>query len=176
MNASGMVGSNVGMLVVLFCIAFLPKAMATSLPKDLEEIARSVGCSPMDDSYFDRKGIILPPYLYGYPVYPREKETRAVFWCHHEERDKHLLVFVRGGKPYHESCPSIIEIDSGYPLGLSISRESKVPLSQFVYINEPLKQGPADKFTESPILRDGADDLERNFYCYKGKWLYRLLH
>src|SRR3990172_1931605 len=64
------------------------------LPEELRNLAAGIGCKAVP-GFYDRLGMVEPPYLYGY--LPGDKEESAVFWCYREAESKpYLLVFVEG--------------------------------------------------------------------------------
>lgn len=63
-----------------------------------------------------------------------------------------------------------------YPGGLSIHKDRKTTLDDFVYLHDARKRGPKNiKLSANGILSeyDGVEDL---FYCHKGEWLVRQRH
>ena len=73
----------------------LPEGRPTNLPQDLEALAELMDCGPVP-GFFDRPGMVEPPYLYGYV--PGWKGNSAVFWCYRSEDEPYLLVAMRDGK------------------------------------------------------------------------------
>src|SRR4051794_7353741 len=57
------------------------------MPRDLVDFARANGCAPIDN-FFERPGMINPPYVYGW--LPGDKEKSVVFWCEKASKDRKL--------------------------------------------------------------------------------------
>lgn len=142
-----------------------------AFPEELRVLRENAGCGPVP-GYFDRPGMVEPPYLYGW--LPGKRESSAAFWCFrggvNDERP-YLLVLVENGR-ISETIPWEI-----FPGGLSLHDSSAIPLSDFLFIDEPAQRsGPAGKMTEFPPLRSEYDGVITLFYRYDGRWLYRILH
>jgi hypothetical protein len=96
----------------------------------------------------------------------------SVFWCALTV-DRFWLVFVQGGQLMHPECSPILDWHYS-PKGLSLSTESR-PLNEFVYVDGSGRAGPSGKRTAGSIVVDGDDSLSKEFYCYKGRWMVRIL-
>lgn len=151
-------------------------AQTGSLPKELGEVARQNGCSEVK-RFFDRPGMIDPPYVYGY--LPGPKENSAAFWCEKKEGDKDiflLIFFFKGERPEEYKCSQKLQLKTGYPGGLSIYKDRGTTLEFFQYLNDPKrKPPPTEKLDHNGILSE-YDGVGLLFYCYKGEWVVRITH
>ena len=163
-----------------------PKGDGT-LPDELLQIAKELGCGPVP-GFYDSPGDIDPPYLYGWPPKNKKEET-AVFWCHRKHKEEpYLLVFVEdlgSGRKGRVAYTSPSEYEPG---GLSIfdwpninfyGREDEgpydpkhLPLDPFVYIDNPKEHGPKGKTTEYAPLQDSYDGISTLYYRHEGRWLW----
>jgi len=142
------------------------------LPNDLLDIAQKNHCDQIDD-FYDRYGVLDPPYVYGYLA--GEKEKSAVFWCERKENNKsqyNLIIHSSSQNKGLQNCPNKI-IWLNYPGGLSIYKDINTSLDDFVYIENPQKRPPKKiKMTHNAILSE-YDGKEELFYCHEGAWLMR---
>ncbi len=150
----------------------IAKEKVKLLPADLLNIARNYQCDQIDD-FYDRPGMVNPPYTYGYLT--GLDEDSAVFWCEKKENNKrlyYLIIYSRSEKKGLQNCPSKI-IWRNYPGGLSIYKDITMTLNDFVYIATPRNRVPQNKkMTHNAILSE-YDGKEELFYCYDGEWLVR---
>jgi hypothetical protein len=147
-----------------------------SLPEELREVALKSGCSEVK-RFFDRPGMVNPPYVYGY--LPGPKENSAAFWCEKKENDKEIFLlnfFFKGEIPEEYICSQSIQRKTGYPGGLSVYKDRDTTLEFFHYLNDPKRKPPAnEKLTHNGILSE-YDGVGLLFYCYKGEWIVRITH
>ncbi|MEP6643401.1 MAG: hypothetical protein ABJA69_02805 [Acidobacteriaceae bacterium] len=140
------------------------------MPRDLIDFALANACSPIDN-FFDRPGLINPPYVYGW--LPGDPERSAVFWCKNTSG---------GGKPYSlkfklvapkesAGCPTSIEW-SDQPGGLSIEMRAHLDLIDFHYVTRPKQMGPSRVVANAKVLVSYYDGLSDVFFCYEGRWLF----
>lgn len=143
------------------------RAADEGLPIDLMNIAQSLGC---DSVNYERDGRIDPSYLYGYR--PDDRNNSAAFWCFQALTHKYLLVFVRKGKlEAFGGCPPTLSLPGGFPGGLSLWKEQRLPLWKFYFLDRPSEHGPRGQFTQyAPILEE-YDGVGSFIYCHKGRWL-----
>lgn len=139
------------------------------MPRELVDFARANGCAPIDD-FFDRPGMINPPYVYGW--LPGDPENSAVFWCKKTEKDgkPYILMFKPADSKQLRGCPAVIEWGDP-PGGLSIETRARLALVKFRYVNAPKRNGPSSVVTRARVLVNYYDGLSDVFYCYRGKWL-----
>jgi len=142
-------------------------------PQELQELAKQHDCSQVSD-FYDRPGMIQPPYVYGYV--PGEEES-AAFWCEREglgTRTYFLVFDFRTTAHENTKCPDKIEWPNGYPGGLSLYNDKRATLKDFVYLDEPKKRPPENVHLKHNAIRSEYDGVAAIFYCYKGKWLVRM--
>jgi hypothetical protein len=161
-------------------------AAAQTLPEELSKAAAKHGCIA-DSSFFQRPGMVLPPYVYG--VFPGDEETSAAFWCEIPGgRLKHRLVFVTRAPRSVDldaaarvpgKCPETLDWWNP-PGGLAIygggqrGQGVRVSLRDFQSVVSPRRElGLTDSTAYAP-LRDYYDGVETLFYCHNGQWLYRM--
>jgi hypothetical protein len=81
-------------LCILLLTLFARVSWADTLvmPRELVDFAHANGCTPIDN-FFERPGMVNPPYVYGWLSGDQEKS--AVFWCKRAEKnDKpYILMF-----------------------------------------------------------------------------------
>jgi hypothetical protein len=156
-------------LGALICLASPSRACDDQLPEELRALRQEAGCSAIQD-FYDRLGFVDPPYLYGY--LPGAREESAAFWCIRKGADqRYLLVLVEKHR-----IASTVPWDM-YPGGLSLNDSSGIPLSEFVYVDDPKKgTRPPGKQTEFAPLRSEYDGVVTLFYRDGDRWLYRVLH
>jgi len=159
-----------GMLILVAILLTTSRAVLAGddqLPQKLRELRTQVGCGPVS-GFYDRPGMVEPPYLYGY--LPGGKEESAAFWCHREGAEKpFVLVLVEKGR-----VTSTIAWQN-YPGGLSLDDSAPLRLSDFRYVDKPEQRGPVDAKTTHPSLRSEYDGVITLFYHHGDRWLYRLL-
>ena len=131
------------------------------------------GCEAVP-GFYDRPGMVEPPYLYGY--LPGNKEESAVFWCYREGESKpYLLVFVEGlGMDGEGHITSTIPWQN-FPGGLSLYETRQVPLSELRYVDEPSKYGSEGKTTQYAPLQSYYDGVITLFYRDGDRWLYEII-
>jgi hypothetical protein len=145
----------------------LSQGRPTNLPQELEALGAELACEPVP-GFFDRPGMIEPPYLYGYV--PGWKGDSAVFWCFRPEDEAYLFVAMREGR-----IRSHFVWRGGFPGGLSLDVVERRSLSSFVYVDDWMTSGPAGVYTAyKPVVSyyDGEVDI---FYEHEGRWLVRRL-
>lgn len=186
-------------LLILCILALAMPRMALAegppLPSELSEPAKEVGCQPIE-GFFDRPGMVQPPYLYGYQpgkgMLPEaEVEKSAALWCRKSagEGTVHLLLFARKARPFHGfslaksqallPCSPVLEWPAARgnpPGGLSVARAVGEPLSGFRYADDLERSGPSDQRTTHPPLQSRYDGAGWDFYCHEGRWLVRGRH
>jgi hypothetical protein len=163
-------------VIILFSLWINSNVLAEEkiklLPSDLLDVARSYQCDQIN-AFYDRPGMINPPYAYGYSEGP--EEDSAVFWCEKKENNKRLFYLIIHSSPEIkgvQNCPNKI-IWSNYPGGLSIYKDFHTTLDDFVYIRDTKKKAPPNlKMTHNAILSE-YDGKEELFYCHDGNWMVR---
>lgn len=101
-----------------------PASPALVMPQELVGFARASGCEPIND-FFDRPGMIDPPYVYGWLA--GDKERSAVFWCQRPDDRAHpYRLMFRPADPGQLGCPATIEWRNP-PGGLSIDKRTTWP-------------------------------------------------
>ncbi len=160
-------------LVIVSILPGLSFAQGKILPLELSRIAKEMGCEQIEN-FFERESIIFPPFVYGY--LPGDEESSVAFWCLDRGRHKYLLVTKHSFENDERfSCPRVLEKDTP-PWGLSVSKEKRIPLNQFVFADNPRSRGPTNRVTLYPPLRDYSDGIETLYYCHLGKWMVRVRH
>jgi hypothetical protein len=140
----------------------------TNLPQELEALGAKLGCEPVP-GFYDRPGMIEPPYLYGY--IPGRKENSAVFWCFRRKDEMYLFVAMRNGRIH-----SHFEWPYGFPDGLSLDTVERRLLSSFVYVDNPRMRGPEGRYTEYKPVVSYYDGMTHILYEHEGRWLVRQYH
>ena len=141
------------------------------MPGELVEFAELSGCSQLSDFYEMNYGPVDPPYVYGYLENGRQN---AVFWCKNvqSQKDTYFLIFVFKymPRPFNQ-CPDKIQWHR--PGGLSIYRDKKTTLKDFVYLDDPKRKVPQNvRLIHDAIISD-YDGIQDLFYCHEDKWLVR---
>lgn len=158
--------------VLLGALAGWQPAAAQMLPADLAKVARQHSCGPVI-GFFERPGMIEPPYLYGY--IPGDIEDSAAFWCERTDSRPRSFLLVLVNSQAASTCPQLIEWSS-FPGGLSLG-EPDTSLEEFTYVED---QGADSRLsgarTRYAPLRDYYDGVETLFYCHDGRWTYRIRH
>jgi hypothetical protein len=159
--------------VVVGTFVFLASATALQadtlvMPRELVDFAHANGCAPIDD-FYERPGMVSPPYPYGWLA--GDPESSAVFWCKKlEKSDRPYLLLIKATNANDLSgCPPKIDYWNG-PAGLSIETRKRFSLSDFAYVAEPRRAGPAVVIPLAKVIVDYYDGLSSTFYCYKGQW------
>ncbi len=156
---------------VAFSVAFASASRAETLvmPRELIDFARAGGCVPIDN-FYDRPGMVNPPYVYGWLA--GDPENSVAFWCKKlEKSDKpYLLVIKAANAKDLFGCPAKIEWGNA-PAGLSVETRKSLSLRDFHYLTEPTRAGPAAVIPTAKVIVNYYDGLSDEFYCYKGQWL-----
>ena len=137
------------------------------LPADLRTLADTVGCGPVP-GFFERPGMVDPPFLYG--VQPGPREESAAFWCATETSPRYRLVVVGQG-----AVVAVIEWQH-YPGGFSLAERADWDVGDFRYVTAPEQYGPRGMRTEFAPLWSEYDGAVTMFYRHEGRWLFRMLH
>jgi len=171
---------------ILFLTEFAPVSWPETLvmPRELADFARANGCTPID-KFFDRPGMVNPPYVYGW--LPGSDEDSAVFWCKKTEKtDKpyNLMFTVRDLKSHElrppdpeqlAGCPALIEYWNA-PGGLSFETRRNLELRHFHNVTDPRPRpgGPTNVVANARVIVDSYDGVGTTFYCYAGQWLVNI--
>jgi len=142
-------------------------ACDSQIPEELSKLSESIGCRPVP-GFWDRPGMVEPPYMYG--VLDGPKEESAAFWSYCKSQEKpYKLAVVKSGK--------IVSTVSwqNYPGGLSIHSSQRMPLSEFRFVDNPAERGPNDKMTQHAPLRSEYDGVITLFYQQGERWLFEIL-
>lgn len=145
------------------------------MPEELVNFARKNSCKQISDFFVNKPGMLNPPYTYGYSE--GSEEDGAVLWCKGKDDKKtYLLTYLK-----ENSNGSLTRCDkkiswSDSPRGLSVVKNSKLDLSLFFYLKDPMKNGPKNIETTHPVILSAYDGVETYFYCHEGEWLVRQLH
>jgi hypothetical protein len=140
-----------------------------AMPRELVDFARANGCGQVDD-FFDRPGMINPPYVYGW--LPGDKEKSAVFWCKKTKNDAipYKLMFKPADSKKLAGCAAVIEWRNT-PGGLSIEVRRHLALRDFRYVSALNQTGPLFVADNAKVLVNYYDGLKDVFYCHEGQWL-----
>lgn len=170
MQRSRWYAAGLGVIYVVFAVlANAARAETLVMPRELVDFARSSGCGPIDN-FYDRPGMVNPPYVYGWLV--GDAENSAVFWCKKVEKsNKPYMLVVKSTKEKDLSgCPAKIDWWNP-PAGLSIETRRSMSLSEYHYVAEPKRAGPAVVIPVAKVIVNYYDGLSDVFYCHKGQWL-----
>jgi hypothetical protein len=138
------------------------------MPEDLVTFAHSNGCEPIND-FFNRPGMINPPYVYGW--LSGDKEKTAAFWCKKtDDRIRPYRLVFMPSDPKQLGCPAMIEWRNP-PGGLSIERRTHIALRNFRPVAAPNRGVPSYVVANAKVLVNYYDGLTDIFYCHMGEWL-----
>jgi hypothetical protein len=160
-------------VMIMFSFFNIAYGQPRSLPKELLEVAKENGCNEVKD-FYDRPGMIRPPYVYGYLTGP--EENSAAFWCEKQMNGKRvffLMFMSKGDKHGQLKCSEKLEWRN-FPGGLSIYKNTNDTLKDFRYLRDPKKRPPEDKKLDNNGILSEYDGVEVLYYCYKGEWLVRM--
>jgi hypothetical protein len=154
--------------------ATLAAAETLTMPRELVEYAQEQGCQPIGD-FFERPGPINPPYAYFAPVLVADEEGAAL-WCQKSGagRAQYVLLIKGSSERLFGTCPARIDYWN-YPGGLSLESRRDLRLNEFRLASAPDKPGP-DVSVSQEVIVSSYDGVEAIFACYRGDWLYRMLH
>jgi hypothetical protein len=147
---------------------------AHCLPRELLEIAQKNGCIAVED-FFDRPGMVKPPYVYGY--LPGPEENSAAFWCEKKGDGKRiflLMFMVKGSASRQIGCADKIEWQRSFPGGLSIYKNDETVLDDFKYLKDSRKSPRKGVRLKGNAIQSEYDGVEVLFYCYEGEWIIRI--
>lgn len=165
----------IAVVVMLFARTSADQVETKIMPRDLVEFAEKNGCRQVAD-FYDRPGMVNPPYVYGY--LPGAPEKSAAFWCEQAragERKFFLLIWLRDATTELGGCAPKIEWKNP-PRGLDIYRNQRESLGDFVFLAEPHGKGSGKIRLTHNAIRSSYDGVEETFYCHEGKWLVRQRH
>lgn len=168
-------GASLSVLVIS-CLVTAVYAEQLIIPRDLVEYGRAKGCEQILD-FYDRPGVIKPPYVYGY--LPGRSEDSVVFWCQtgQGKQRKFWLVVKRNKMAKDYDCMERINSPI-YPGGLSIEHAG-VTGGEFIYLSEwdkPTRMIPETTQLPGHAIQSEYDGLGVMFYCYQGEWIIRVRH
>ncbi len=159
-------------LVFAFVLGYVANSNAQTtlmMPQELVEAVRSSGCEPISD-FFERPGMIDPPYVYGWLA--GDKEKSSVFWC--KQADDGLtpyrLMFIPAKSQQPGGCPAVLKWHDA-PRGLSIEKRARLVLRKFRYVDTPTRQVPPHTVADAKVLVNYYDGVRDVFYCDKGSWV-----
>lgn len=138
-----------------------------AIPRDLAEFAMQTGCAPIDN-FFDRPGMIDPPFVYGWAA--GDRENSAAFWCQKQNSRSYELIFKVRDAKLMSGCATTIEWPNP-PAGLSIEVRTSLSLSTFRDAADPKFAKPSGEVSNARVIVNYYDGLTDVFYCYKGRWL-----
>ncbi|MGH7165268.1 MAG: hypothetical protein ACREIS_07070 [Nitrospiraceae bacterium] len=160
--------TSVAVLIVSQSIGY---AEVKIMPGELVEFAELNGCSQLSDFYEMNYGPVGPPYVYGYLG---ESSQNAAFWCKSVRSHKvtYFLIFMFKymPRPFNE-CPDKVQWHR--PAGLSVYRDKRATLKDFVYLDDPKRKAPQNVRLSHDAIMSEFDGMEDLFYCYEDKWLVR---
>ena len=151
---------------VLKVAILLGLGVASILPEDLREVAGELGCGEIQ-GFYDRPGMVEPPFLYGY--FPGPKEDSALFWCQEATSGEFRFVSVRAGSSVNSF------LWRNYPGGLSVAGRETWDLAEFRYVDAPDEPGPMEE-TSRPPVQSEYDGVITLLYPLGDRWLFRILH
>jgi hypothetical protein len=154
-----------------FLMVFANTSSAETLvmPRELVDFAHAGGCVPIDD-FYDRPGMVNPPYVYGWLA--GDPENSAAFWCKKlEKSDKPYFLMIKAMNAKDlAGCPAKIEWWNA-PAGLSVETRKNLSLGELRYVAEPTRAGPVAVIPVAKVIVNYYDGLSDLFYCHKGQWL-----
>lgn len=147
---------------------------AHSMPRDLRQVARSLGCAPIAD-FFERDGQVEPDYINTHDGRPStDGSFRSAFWCKSKTDKSFWLVFVTNGQPLQrDGCPPILKWTER-PRGLMV-RGQTLSLRSLRQLSDKVALINAGETAYAPIS-DTYDGSGHAFYCHQKKWFVALLH
>jgi len=140
---------------------------ALVMPRDLVDFAHKSGCSPLDN-FFDRPGMVDPPFVYGWAE--GEREDSAAFWCRKQDSRPYKLMFKVRDPKLLSGCPAEIEW-SNPPAGLSVEVRPTLSLSTFRDAADPKPPKAKGQISNARVIVNYYDGLTDVFLCYQGRWL-----
>jgi len=159
-------------LVVLFALVLISKGaigQQSYFPILVFQWATARGCAAIPE-WYNQEDIFDPPYVMGW--LPGNREESAAYWCVSKNNSRKVRLIFEG----ESKCPKEIEWDSNRLLGLSVVNE-RLPLEWFTYWDDPKqRKGPTKVATRGPIVYAGDSGAGLYFYCYREKWLVRVVH
>ena len=157
------------LFLLAFCSVVCAESTVKIMPDELLKIAGKCGCERVDN-FYNRPGMIDPPYVYGF--LPGERENNAVFWCQRQHATpKYQLVLASRKTLFDDWSYEIIIRTENYPGGLSIVKNCKITLDKFYYISSSKKRGPKDVLPSSTVILSTYDGVSEYYYKHKGSWL-----
>lgn len=171
----GLVVTALSIMSVMFSRLGLASELTPIMPEELITYAAKNGCEQVSD-FFKRPGRVNPPYVYDYRL--DMPFDNAALWCQVREGEKRkffLLLMIRNRNHEWAQCPAKIEWRN-YPGGLSIDKDERTTLDDFIYLADPKKSVPRNtKLTGNAILNE-HDGVGAIFYCHQGEWLIWQFH
>lgn len=140
---------------------------ALVMPRDLVAFATKERCAPID-SFFDRPGMVDPPFVYGWA--DGNRENSAAFWCQKQNSRSYVLMFKVRDAKLMSGCPTTIEWPNP-PAGLSIEVRPTLSLSTFRDVADAKLPKPSGEVSNAKVIVNYYDGLTDVFYCYRGRWL-----
>jgi hypothetical protein len=161
--------------MVLLSLLLLPPTSLQSqshyapltMPLDLVDFARDNGCAQIDN-FFDRPGMIDPPFVYGWAE--GDRENSAAFWCQKQNARTYKLIFRVRDPKQMAGCATTIEWPNP-PAGLSVEVRPSLSLSSFRDASDPKLPKPAGEVSNARVIVNYYDGLTDVFLCHKGRWL-----
>ena len=145
-----------------------------SMPRDLRQVARDVGCAPVV-GFFERDGQIEPDYINAHDGRPStDGSSRSAIWCKSKSDKSFWLVFVTNGQPLQrDGCAPILKW-SEKPKGLTIHAQ-KLPFRSLHQLSNNIALTDVGETSYAPIS-DTYDGSGYAFYCHQKKWFVAPLH
>ncbi|MEW6412448.1 MAG: hypothetical protein AB1483_08255 [Candidatus Zixiibacteriota bacterium] len=150
------------------------------MPTELIELAKAHGYAQVSNFYRIRPGYTEAPFVYGYDESKRHYQSVA-FCCQRQQDSADAaishLILVAVEDNYLTGFEIVAEIEWHFPLGLSIVRDSTIPLSRFVYldsrgyVDEKSEPGPEGVYMEGNAICGEYEDYRVIFYKHQGRWL-----
>lgn len=150
------------MAAITFCwLPSVVRAQDGVLPQQLAEVARALKCAPVE-GFYDRPGMVLPPYVYGVADEPREES--AVFWCQRLHSRTFLLVAWRADRAL-----SHLEW-TNFPGGLAVTAPRDWHLAEFREVGAAAARGPSVILRARRAVHSYYDGLSEYFIEHNGRW------
>lgn len=161
-------------VLLVFSILLAPYSLQSQsrerpliMPRDLIDFAIRNGCASIDN-FFDRPGMMDPPFVYGWA--DGDRENSAALWCQNQDSKTYLLMFKVRDPKLMSGCATTVEWPNP-PAGLSVAVRPSLSLGGFRDAADPKLPRPSGDVTNARVIVNYYDGLTDVFYCYRGRWL-----
>ena len=137
------------------------------MPRDLIDFAQKKACDPISN-FFDRPGMVDPPFVYGWADGGRENST--AFWCQKQNSKSYELMFKVRGSKLMSGCATSIDWPNP-PAGLSVEIRPTLSLNTFRDAADAIAPKPSGEIQNARVIANYYDGLTDVFFCHKGRWI-----